>query len=411
MLKQAENDVFTRVGPGTPAGELLRRYWHPVAMAAELSEESPTKAVTLLGEKLVVFRLPPASGESQPRYGLMEEQCAHRLASLAYGTVDSDGIRCPYHGWKYDLAGNCIEQPAEPPESNYKSEIHLSAYPVQKFAGLLWAYMGPLPAPLLPRWDVLAREDGVRSVSVQTDLDCNWLQAMENSVDPAHFYFLHGVTFKSARTYMEVDKYRESSEFIRFEYGIMKRRITPAKSPGERATVDEHPLVFPNTLRNVFEVHDSDIKNTPEGRTALHDVQIRVPIDDVRTRVYWVRFIPSSAHRSSPDQDHPYDQFAHKDANGRYNFDLILAQDSMAWETQGAIADRSREHLAASDRGVIMLRKLLKEQIEIVRKGGDPMGVVRDPAKNKIIVFDVINERIGVFRSEKQSPELSSEVS
>ncbi|MDB5729090.1 MAG: Rieske (2Fe-2S) iron-sulfur domain, partial [Noviherbaspirillum sp.] len=114
MLKQEENDMLTRVGRGTPAGELLRRYWHPVAMAAELSEESPTKAVMLLGEKLVVFRLPPAAGESQPRYGLMEEQCAHRLASLAYGTVDSDGIRCPYHGWKYDLAGNCTEQPAEP---------------------------------------------------------------------------------------------------------------------------------------------------------------------------------------------------------------------------------------------------------------------------------------------------------
>jgi 5,5'-dehydrodivanillate O-demethylase len=411
MLAQSENETLTRVGPGTPAGELLRRYWHPVAMATELSEENPAKAVTLLGEKLVVFRLPPKPGETRPRYGLVEEQCQHRLASLAYGTVDSEGIRCPYHGWKYDLAGNCVEQPAEPPESNYKNEIHQPAYLVEKLAGLLWAYMGPKPAPLLPRWDVIAREDGVREVSVQTDLDCNWLQAMENSVDPAHFYFLHGLTFKSAHTYMEIGKYREQSEFIRFEYGIMKRRITPPKSPDEKATVDEHPLVFPNILRNVIEVHGSDIKNTSEGRTALHDMQIRVPIDDTRTRVYWVRFTPSSKHSAPADQDHPYDQFAHKNAEGRYNFEMILAQDSMAWETQGPIADRSREHLGATDRGVIMYRKLLKEQIEIVGKGGDPMGVVRDPAKNTLIEFDVINERIGVHRPQKRSAELSSEVS
>jgi 5,5'-dehydrodivanillate O-demethylase len=411
MLSQAENESLTRVGPGTPAGELLRRYWHPVAMAAELSADNPTKAVTLLGEKLVVFRLPPEPGASQPRHGLMEEQCAHRLASLAYGTVDRDGIRCPYHGWKYDLAGNCIEQPAEPPESNYKNEIHLAAYPVQKLAGLLWAYMGPLPAPLLPRWDVLAREDGVRSVSVQSDIDCNWLQAMENSVDPAHFFFLHGVTFKSANTYMEIDKYRETSEFIRFEYGIMKRRVTPPKTPGGRITVDEHPLVFPTTLRNVIEVHDSPIKNTKDGRTAQHDLQIRVPVDDRHTKVYWVKFTPSATDVTPADHDYPYDTFSHKDANGRYRFDMILAQDSMAWETQGPIADRSREHLGASDRGVILFRKLVKEQIEVVRKGGDPMGVVRDPARNKVIEFAVINERIGVFRSEQPSPELRSEVS
>jgi 5,5'-dehydrodivanillate O-demethylase len=411
MLAQADNDMLTRVGPGTPAGELLRRYWHPVAMAAELSDDNPTKAVTLLGEKLVVFRLPLAPGESQPRYGLMEEQCAHRLASLAYGTVDSDGIRCPYHGWKYDLAGNCIEQPAEPPESHYKNEIHLSAYPVQRLAGLLFAYMGPLPAPLLPRWDVLAREDGIRSVLVESDIECNWMQAMENSVDPAHFFFLHGVTFKSANTYMEIDKYRETSEFIRFEYGIMKRRITPPKKLGGRTTVDEHPLVFPTMLRNVIEV-SSDQPMFPETEMpGKHDLQIRVPIDDYRTRVYWITFIPSETETSSPDAEYPYEFLALKDAAGAYKTKIIHAQDAIAWETQGALADRSREHLGASDRGVVMFRKLLKEQIDIARKGGDPMGVIRDPAKNKIIEFDVVNERIGVFRKKKHNAEVVNEAS
>jgi 5,5'-dehydrodivanillate O-demethylase len=410
MLKQADNDILTRVGPGTPAGELLRRYWHPVAMAAELSDDNPTKAVTLLGEQLVVFRLPLAPGESQPRYGLMEEQCAHRLASLAYGTVDSDGIRCPYHGWKYDLAGNCTEQPAEPPESHYKNEIHLSAYPVQRLAGLLWAYMGPLPAPLLPRWDVLVREDGRRNVFVESVIDCNWLQPMENSVDPAHFYWLHGYTFKSWGNYMDVKKkFEEKSEFIRFEYGIMKRRITPGKNPGDPPMMDEHPLVFPTTLRNVTEARDGIGKGPHMPGTIRHDVQIRVPVDDTHTRVFVVEFIPTDAETSPPDREYPYQYLALKDEEGKYYSKIIHAQDAMAWETQGPITNRSREHLGASDRGVIMFRKLVREQIDIARNGGDPMGVIRDPEKNKLIDFGVINERIGVFREKKQDAEVASE--
>ncbi|MDB5728636.1 MAG: Phenylpropionate dioxygenase and related ring-hydroxylating dioxygenase, large terminal subunit [Noviherbaspirillum sp.] len=317
-------------------------------MAAELSDAAPTKAVTGLGEKLVAFRLPPAAGESQPRYGLMEEQCAHRLASLAYGTVDSDGIRCPYHGWKYDLAGNCTEQPAEPPESNYKNEIHLSAYPVQKLAGLLWAYMGPLPAPLLPRWDVLVREDGIRSVLVESDIECNWLQPMENSVDPAHFYWLHGYTFKSVLNYVDMARrFEEKHEFIRFEYGIMKRRVTPGKNPGDPPTVDEHPLVFPTTLRNVTEARDR-AERTRDGRhLARHDVQIRVPVDDTHTRVFVVEFVPTSSETSPPDREHPYEYLALKDPQRKYYRHIIHAQDSMAWETQGPITDRRREHLGA----------------------------------------------------------------
>jgi 5,5'-dehydrodivanillate O-demethylase len=393
MLSQVQNDTLARVGPGTPAGELLRRYWHPVAMAAELTEENPIKALTILSERLVVFRLPPASGESQPRYGLMEEQCAHRLASLAYGTVDSDGIRCPYHGWKYDLAGNCTEQPAEPPESNYKSEIHQAAYPVQKMAGLLWAYMGPLPAPLLPRWDVLVREDGIRSALVVSDLECNWMQAMENSVDPAHFYWLHGYTFNPSKRQMDRGHPGEKTEFIRFEYGIMKRRITPGPNPSDPPTVDEHPLVFPTTLRNVTEARV--IKGELAAR---HNVDIRVPIDDTHTRIFCVYFTPTSTDTAPPDQEHPYEYLPIRNEQGQYRFHIIKAQDAMAWETQGKLADRSREHLGSSDRGVVMFRKLLKEQIEIVRNGGDPMGVIRDPEKNKLIEFEVVGEVLGVVR-------------
>jgi 5,5'-dehydrodivanillate O-demethylase len=392
-MKQAENEMLTRVGRGTPAGELLRRYWHPVSPSGELTEENPLKRVTLLGEKLVVFRLPLQPGETEPRYGLVAEQCQHRRASLFYGRVEADGIRCPYHGWKYDLKGSCLETPPEPAEWAYKNEIRQPAYPVKKLSGLLFAYLGPQPAPELPRWDCLAREDGKRWVTVESVIDCNWLQPMENSVDPSHLYWLHGYTFGSGHLVDPQQKekreaqYAEKHEFIPFEYGIMKRRITANGT-------DEHPLIFPTALRHV--------SNEVRGARApvyRHNIQIRVPLDDTHTQVYRVNFIPNNTDRSPVDQDPPYEYRPLK-TDGRYHWDVVSAQDSMAWETQGSITDRTQEHLGHADRGIVMFRKLLREQIEIVQKGGEPMGVIRDPAKAKFVDLPVINERIGLYRSQ-----------
>jgi 5,5'-dehydrodivanillate O-demethylase len=271
-MQQTENESLTRVGPGTPAGELLRRYWHPVALADDLTEEKPIKAVTLLGEKLVVFRLPLAAGETSPRYGLVAGQCRHRLASLAYGRVDEQGIRCPYHGWKYDLCGRVLEMPAEPPDSGYYQKIRQPAYPVQKLAGLLFAYLGPQPAPLLPRWDVLVREDGRRWITVESLIDCNWLQPMENSVDPSHLYWLHGETAYLGR---EMRQYEEKHEFIPFEYGIIKRRITPGEKPSDPPKVDEHPLVFPTILRHVSPAKSIGSTSCPARPSARRLMSIR----------------------------------------------------------------------------------------------------------------------------------------
>jgi len=386
MLSREENAHLTQVGPGTPAGELLRRYWHPLAAAGELTEEKPIKAVRILGENLVVFR------DKKGRYGLVGERCPHRSASLAYGRVDEEGIRCPYHGWKFDRGGRCLEQPAEPPESTFKDRIRHRAYPVEKLAGLLYAYLGPEPAPLVPRWDVLVREDGKRWTIIDSLIDCNWIQPMENSVDPAHLYWLHG---ESAHLVGHSPQYHESHEFIRFEYGIIKRRTTPGRNPSDPPTVDEHPLVFPTILRHV-----ARFKGDAGYR---HNMQIRVPVDDNHTQVYRVNFIPNTTDRSAPDQDPPFEYCALKGPDGRFDMSMVPAQDAMAWETQGGVADRTQENLGASDRGVIMFRKLLKEQIDIVHGGGEPMGVIRDAEKNKIIEFDVINERIGLCRAEKLS--------
>jgi 5,5'-dehydrodivanillate O-demethylase len=379
MLTQEENLLLTQVGRGTPCGELLRRYWHPVAAAAELTNEKPIKAVRVLNEELVIYR------DQSGRYGLVGEHCPHRLASLAYGRVDEEGIRCPYHGWKFDAAGKCLEQPAEPPDSSFRDRIKHVAYPVEYLGGLIYGYFGPPPAPLLPRWDVLVWEHGRRWIVKESILECNWLQPMENSVDPSHLFWLHGET---AHLAPRVKKYAEKHEFIRFEYGIKKRRTTLALAAGEEPAVDEHPLLFPTVLRHVAPYD--------EGSGHRHNLQIRVPVDDFHTQVFRVNFLPMDSERSPPEAPVPLRFVQLKTGLREYKMSMVSAQDSMAWETQGARTNRAEEHLGAADQGIIELRKLLREQIERVQRGLDPIGVIRDPERNQLIDLGVINERIGL---------------
>ena len=386
MLTREENETLTRVGRRTPAGELLRRYWMPIACAGELTDEKPIKAARLLGEDLVVYR------DKSGRYGVVAEQCPHRSASLAFGRVDQEGIRCPYHGWKFDSTGKCLEQPAEPESGGFKDKIKHRAYPVEKLGGLLWAYLGPEPRPLLPRWDVLCWENGKRWIEKHEIYNCNWLQPMENSVDPSHLYWLHGET---AHLVGVVDKYEEEHNFIPFEYGILKQRRTPRRKPGQGSQLDQHPLVFPITLRHVFRQLKTD-------GLLRHNVQVRVPVDDAHTQIFVVYFTPTDTDHSSPDEDVPWEYFQIRDEKGEYRLEHVLVQDAMAWETQGAPTDRSLEHLGVGDEGIILLRKILREQIEIVRKGGEPLGVIRDPSKNRLIEFDVINERVGLFGKQQK---------
>src|SRR5438477_12820734 len=171
MLTQAENDLLTKVGPGEPAGELLRRYWMPVALVSELSEEQPTKFVRLLCEDLVLFL------DKSGRVGLLADRCSHRNASLCYGRVEERGISCAYHGWLYDIDGNILETPPERNDAIMRS-VKQTCYPVRKYLSMYWAYLGPAPAPEIPRYDVLARKDGSRKIVVHPRVDCNWFQTM-----------------------------------------------------------------------------------------------------------------------------------------------------------------------------------------------------------------------------------------
>ena len=386
MMTREENERLTRVGAGTPAGELLRRYWQPVAAARELTDEEPIRPVRILGEDLVVFR------DTKGSYGLLGKHCPHRRASLAYGRVDDEGIRCAYHGWKFDARGHCLEQPAEPAGSTFKDEIRHTAYPVMKLGGLLFAYLGPDPAPALPRWDVLAWEHGKRWVQKHSLLECNWLQAMENSVDPAHLFWLHGHTAHLAK---QMDHYEEAHEFIEFDYGIMKRRTTPGQTKGDPPRVDQHPLIFPNTLRHVQ-------RAKANGRIR-HNLQFRMPVDDTHTQVFMVLFEPSETERCPADEDAPLEFFDMKDEEGRYRLEHVLPQDAMTWETQGPVHDRTKETLGAADIGIIKFRRLLAKEIETVTRGGRPLGLVDAGDEDRIIEFEVINERIGVTRPETQA--------
>jgi len=184
MLSVKENERLTRVGPGTPMGVLLRRYWHPVAASAALTE-NPVKLIKILGESLVLFR------DRQGRLGLIGDTCPHRRISLLYGIPEEEGLRCPYHGWMFDCTGQCIEMPAEAPESTFKNRVQIPGYPVAELGGLIFAYLGPPPAPLLPRWDLFVMDGVWRDIGVTT-IPCNWLQCMENSLDPVHTEWLHG---------------------------------------------------------------------------------------------------------------------------------------------------------------------------------------------------------------------------
>ena len=375
MLSPEDNEMLTQVGPGTPCGELLRRYWMPICPAAELTPQKPKRRVRMLGEDLVLFR------DGQGRIGLLPEHCPHRHASLYFGFVEEDGLRCAYHGWKFDAAGKCIEQPFEPANSPLKAEACRRAYPVQQLAGILFAYLGPAPAPLLPRWETVARTDGTRSILVLPVHRCNWLQAQENSSDPVHTYYLHSHMFKMlGQTGGEAAYYYRPIESYDFELckepawaGVRKIRVFGGDQPEREVG---HPAILPNILLN------------PQGkRIATH---WRVPMDDTHTYIIWCEFTPSEDGRAvaQADADIPVSYVADGlQANGERDLTSFATQDQMAWETQGPIFDRSTELLGRSDRGIVMFRTLLRQQIEAVRAGKDPAGVIRDPKLNEMISF------------------------
>jgi 5,5'-dehydrodivanillate O-demethylase len=378
MLSIEDNKLLTEVGPGTPMGDLMRRYWQPVCALDELLQ-SPlrTKELLILGEELVAYL------DRDGRPGLLQRYCAHRRANLAYGIVEEDGLRCVYHGWKFDASGRCLEQPFEDtthPQDHYADKCGLTAYPAQTMAGLVWAYMGPAPAPLLPCWGPLVWDNCVRDIGI-VELPCSWLQCQENTLDPVHTEWLHnygGVYYKQLKNGEDPSLGHEPQHikigFDPFEYGMIKRRLTLGQSEDSEFWKHGHPMVFPNILLS--------------GNPYQNQMQFRVPMDNEHTRHFTVHTFQAAPGAEAPRQDVvPSREIEVKDEKGRYlNLDVFFSQDYMIWSSQGPVARRDLEKLGESDTGIIMFRRMLLQQIERMQAGQEPsLNVFRDPAANQEI--------------------------
>lgn len=364
MLSEEKNRLLTQVGPGTPMGNLLRRYWMPIAGVSEFDTQS-TKPLRLMGEDLVLYK------DLGGTFGLVDRRCAHRRADLAYGMVEQCGLRCNYHGWRFDEKGKCVEQPFEDtcfPGNKAKERIALTAYPVKTLGGMVWAYMGPLPAPELPDWEAFSWTEGFSQIVI-SEVPCNWFQCQENSIDPVHFEWMHENWGKRLRT-------RDTSlgpthlklDFEEFEYGFTYHRTKEDSDETDEAWTVGRVCLWPN------------------GFFLGEHFEWRVPIDDENTlSVTW-------KYTRVPTQREPYRQTSiptwHgplRDADGRWIDTHVMNQDFLAWVGQGRIADRTQEHLGASDRGIVAIRRRFFDELAAVAAGADAKGTIRDPEKNKRI--------------------------
>ena len=280
MLTAAMNERLTRVGPGTPCGELMRRYWIPVAPVAQLLE-NPVRKVRVLCEDLILYR------NTKGGLGLIGDRCLHRLVDMQHGIPDECGLRCPYHGWLYDETGACIDRPMEAAKGNIKQK--LKGYPVREMGGLVFAYMGPLPAPVLPRWDLLVWPNAIRQICVNV-IDCNWLQCQENTGDPAHSAWTHGYLFKYALERQGKLKERAGDDAhtlhkrIKVGEGIKDVTAEPSQYGFEKGIVYSKAL---GAEQDGYRKHSAVIfpftTQTGSAGSPRSDYQFRVPMDDTHT--------------------------------------------------------------------------------------------------------------------------------
>ncbi|WP_367194539.1 Rieske 2Fe-2S domain-containing protein [Amorphus sp. 3PC139-8] len=370
-LKEPSHLVeLTEVRRGTPMGEYLRRFWHPVGLAEDAT--ATPKVVKALGEELILFR------DGNGRAGLVHPRCAHRGSSLYYGKVEDRGIRCCYHGWLFDVEGNCLEQPCEPNMGSNRDKVKQPWYPVEERYGLIWAYMGPIDRkPLLPRYDLLENigndeilDTDDRSIGSGGPViaDFNWFQHYENVVDPFHVPVLHG-TF-SGTQFVEAMKEMPKVDFENFDLGV---RVTSYRNLGEGKRLRRVTEAMIPTLRVV-----PSPRLDPAGPCTL--IGWVLPMDDTTFRIYTVG-------RTKQKGDL---QKIRSRMNGKLWEELgddehqAFPGDYEAQKSQGDITWHNHEHLALSDQGISMLRRFFLRQVKIVAEGGDPAGVAFEPGKELI---------------------------
>ena len=357
-----QDDVeLTRVGPGTPCGEYLRRFWQPVAKSAELGDVP--RRIRIMGEDLVVFR------DRGGRVGLLQPHCAHRGASLEFGVISERGIRCCYHGWLYDVDGKLLEAPAEPAESMLKQRVSQGAYPVHEFGGLVFAYMGPPDKrPEFPMYDTFQLPDYKLLPGPKFTLPCNWLQVKENCMDPVHGAFLHaivsGVQFTAAWGVLPELEFRETPVGLVY---IATRRLE------ERIWVRVADFMAPNIHQ--FAPDWDDAKNVKIFDRPMI-TRWAVPIDDSNTmNIDFAHYHESWTAPLEQVVNPAFGQTGERPFEERQR----RPGDYDAQVSQRPIAVHALEHLATSDRGVVMLRRMVRNGIRAVQRGEDPFGILREP--------------------------------
>jgi len=390
MITQEQNEMMTRVGAGTPAGKLLRNYWQPVALVDEFEGPRPVKPVTVLGDSYVLFR------NQTNQYALLDRHCPHRGADLAYGRWEDGNLRCVFHGWLFDIEGRCLETPAEPQGSRRCELVRQRSYPVVERSGILFAWLGAGEPSEFPHFDCFTAPDAY-TFAFKGYWDCNWLQALEVGIDPAHASFLHrffededaaasyGKQFRGkpldsdlpiSKLLREHD--RPEITVARTDYGIRLvtlRRIDDRQTHG-RATHILFPQAFVIPMNAEMTITQWHV---PVDDTGCYWYSIftsfTTPVDKKTMREQRLKTYPAPDYKPIYNRANGWGFDAEQQRNSTYTgmgFDINI-HDQFACESQGRIADRTRENLGSSDKGVALYRRLLVDAIEKTARGEKTM--------------------------------------
>lgn len=389
MMSQEQNDLITRIGPNTPAGRLMRMYWQPAALTEELTGPRPLKAVRLLGQNFVLFR------DESGRYGLVDRDCPHRQADLAFGRLEDGGLRCAFHGWLFDVTGQCLETPAEPEGSTFCQRIRQPAYPVVERNGIVFAFLGDGDPPALPNFDCFVAPE-THTFAFKGLIECNWLQALEVGIDPAHASFLH-------RFFADEDPAAGYGRQFRAASGDSALPMTKVLREYARPTIEVETTDYGLRLiaRREIDEHKTHVRVTNQVfphafciplSAEMTITQWHVPIDD--EHCYWYaiftsfgRLVDKATMRAQRLELYQLPNYnSRRNRANNYGFDPqeqlretytgmghdINVHDQWAVESMGRIQDRTREHLGQSDKAIIAYRRLLRQSIEQVQKGERP---------------------------------------
>jgi nitrite reductase/ring-hydroxylating ferredoxin subunit len=402
MISQEENNLLTQTDPKTPCGELMRRYWQPVALSEELAQGTAPKAVTIMGEELVLFR------DDRGRLGLLGLHCSHRGTDLSYGRVEDGGLRCLYHGWLYDVCGQVLEQPGEPGGGVNRSQIHHLAYPCREAGGVIFAYMGPGEPPLLPAYEFITVPEAQRAVT-KVFYRCNYLQGNEGNIDPVHLSFLHQYLNEAQVVHKRIVPGTESTDNALLgkdiaptievevtDYGL--RICTIRGAEGDKSYLRVTNFIMPNlsafggsTVGEGYAVHwHVPINDTCHWKYVFMFSRERALSADLRNKhrediTPDYRLIRQEANRYQQERE----SMRSKTFTGMgLNFQ---AHDAFATESQGAIQDRTAEHPVSSDKAILAARKLLLSGIEDVKQGREPRHRITDPKANRFLHLVVVS--------------------